>query len=201
MSRTSRVAVRGTLMAALAALPLLAAPAPAHAQDGPVEYRVLATTRTSTMQREINAAAAQGFRFDAVMGGETAIGGNETVVIVSRRPGDASKFEYRLLATNRTSTMEQEMQAASDAGFHYRGQTVFSTSFGGKEVIVILERDIDHPEPGGWDYRLLATSRTSTMEKEVQQAANQGFTVVGLTVADTAIRGKELVTIMRRKRP
>jgi hypothetical protein len=172
----------------------------AFAQGGPVQYRVLATSRTSTMQNELNEAADAGFRFDAVMGGETAIGGNETIVIASRRPGDAAKYQYRLLATNRTSTMQKEMQEAADAGFHYRGQTVFSTRFGGKEVIVILERDVDHSEPGAWDYRLLATSRTSTMQKEVQEAADQGYEVVGLTVADTSIRGKELVTIMRRRR-
>jgi hypothetical protein len=175
--------------------------APAAAQAPNVEYRVLATSRTSTMESELNAAAREGFRFEAVMGGETAVGGNETVVIVGRAPGAPSRFDYRLLATNRTSTMQKEMQAAADAGYHYRGQTVFSTTFGGREIIVILEKNLDAPESGAWEYLLLATSRTRTMQTELQGAANQGFSVVGLTVADTAVRGKELVTIMRRKRP
>jgi hypothetical protein len=83
----------------------------------PTEVRVLATSRTSTMERELNEAADAGFRFEAVMGGETALGGNETVVVVSRRPGDKSKYQYKLLAASRTSTMQREMQEAADAGF------------------------------------------------------------------------------------
>jgi hypothetical protein len=166
----------------------------------PTEVRVLATSRTSTMERELNEAADAGFRFEAVMGGETALGGNETVVVVSRRPGDKSKYQYKLLAASRTSTMQREMQEAADAGFQYRGQTVFSTRLGGKEVMVILERDVDRAEPGVWEYLLLATTKTSTMQKELQEAGDQAYEVVGLTVADTAMRGKELVTIMRRRR-
>jgi hypothetical protein len=166
------------------------------------EYRVLATNRTGTMQKELSAAADAGFQFDAVMGGETAVGGNETVIVVSRQPGaTAPRFQYRLLATNRTGTMQQELQEAADAGFEYRGQTVFNTAFGGKEVIVILERDLSAPAAGMWEYRLLATSRTSTMQNELQEAGSQGYEVVGLTVAETAVRGKELVTITRRPRP
>jgi hypothetical protein len=179
---------------------MVAAQAAPQAAPQAKEYRVLATSRTSTMQNELNEAADAGFRFDAVMGGETAMGGNETVVVVSRTPGASSRYQYRLLATNRTSTMQKEIQEAADAGFQYRGQTVFDTRFGGKEVIVILERDVDNAEPGVWEYVLLATTRTSTMQDELQEAGEQGYEVVGLTVADTAMRGKELVTITRRRR-
>jgi len=188
--------------AVLAACLLAVVPSLVAAQDvpQPKEYRVLATSRTSTMQNELNEAADAGYRFEAVMGGETAIGGNETVVVVSRQPGASARYQYRLLATNRTSTMQKEIQEGADAGFQYRGQTVFNTRFGGKEVIVILERDIDNAEPGMWEYLLLATSRTSTMQGELQEVGNQGYEVVGLTVADTAMRGKELVTITRRRR-
>lgn len=50
--------------------------APASTSDT-VEYRVLATNKTSTMEKEMNLAAAEGFRFDGAMGGDTAGGGNE----------------------------------------------------------------------------------------------------------------------------
>ena len=39
--------------------------------------------------------------------------------------------------------MEKELQQAADAGFEYRGQTVFKSTFGGEEVVCILERDKD----------------------------------------------------------
>jgi hypothetical protein len=112
------------------------------AAQRPVEYRVLATNKTSTMQKEMREAADAGFRFGGVMGGETALGGSEVVVIMVRS-GDAGRFQYRLLATNKTSTMQKEMQEAGDAGFEYRGQSVFKSMFGGREVVTILEKAPD----------------------------------------------------------
>ena len=91
-----------------------------------IEYRVLATNKTSTMQREMQEAAEAGFRFGDVMGGDTAFGGSEVVVIMVK-DGQAGKFGYRLLATNKTSTMQKEMQEAGDEGYEYRGQTVFKS--------------------------------------------------------------------------
>ena len=82
-----------------------------------VEYRVLATNKTSTMEKELNEAADAGFRFQQAMGGETAIGGNEVVAVMSRTQKAAARYSYKLLATSKTSTMEKEMQAAADVGF------------------------------------------------------------------------------------
>ncbi len=164
--------------------------------EGGTEYRILATNRTSTMERELNEAAAEGFRLEAVMGGETAFGGSEVVAVVGRKaPG--ARFRYRLLATLKTSTMQKELQNAAADGYHYRSQTVFDTAFGGKEVVVILERDGDSSPPPS-EYLLLATKRTSTLQKELQEAAYQGFQVVGLTVSETALGGTETVAITRR---
>jgi hypothetical protein len=132
------------------------------------------------------------------MGGETAVGGNEVVALVSGSGGPA-RYKYRLLATNRTSTMERELQEAADAGFLYRGQTVFRTAFGGEEVVCILEHDADAGvQP--MEYKLFATNRTSTLEKELLEAGAAGYEVVGMTVAKTAVGGKELVVITRRTR-
>ena len=163
------------------------------------DFRVLATNKTSTMEKELNEAATAGFRFEGTMGGESAFGGKEVVVVMSRPKGEAvpAKYSYKLLAANRTGTMQKELQAAGDAGFEYKGQTVFQTTFGGQEVVVILERDRDKPIRRV-EYKLLATQRTSTMEKELQQAGEAGFVFVGLTVAETAFGGKEVVTILRK---
>jgi hypothetical protein len=168
------------------------------AQDPPViEYRILATSKTSTMQRELNGATEAGYRFQAVMGGETAFGGSEVIVVMSRVVGEESRFAYKLLATSRTSTMQKELQAAADAGFHYRGQTVFETALGGSEVVVILERDED-VEKRAYQYKLLATSKTGTLQKELAEAGAAGFEMVGMTVSKTALGGNEVVAITRR---
>ena len=164
-----------------------------------VEYRVLATNKTSTMEKEMRDAGAAGFRFAGTMGGDTAFGGNEVVVVMTRTGAAGPRYVYRLLATTKTSTMQQELQAAGAEGFEYRGQSIFSSMFGGKEVVVILEQDRDATSKDRWEYRLLATSKTSTMQRELSDTGAQGFEFVGMTVASTAMGGNELVTITRRK--
>jgi hypothetical protein len=183
-----------TLMASVA---LASSSALAAAQG--IEYRVLATSKTSTMEKELNEAAEAGFRFESVMGGDTAIGGSEVVAVVSRSGGAKGRYGYKLLATSKTSTMERELQQAADAGFEYRAQTVFKSAFGGEEVVCILERDKD----GGAQrsqYKLLATSRTSTLQKELLEAGSIGYQIMGMTVGKTAMGGNELVAILRRPR-
>ena len=162
------------------------------------EYRLLATNKTSTMQREMDEAATGGFRYRAVMGGETSFGGSEVVVIMAKDSEDSAeaRYRYKLLATSKTSTMQKELQQAGDEGFEYRGQTVFATSFGGEEVVIILERDRER-ELLRYKYRLLATKKTSTMQKELSQAGEEGFQLVGMTVGKTAFGGSELVSILR----
>jgi hypothetical protein len=167
--------------------------------DTGLDYRVLATLKTSTLEKELNEAAEAGFRFNAAMGGKSAFGGKEVIVVMSRVPSGKARYAYKLLATSKTSTMEKELQQAADAGFEYAGQTVFESSFGGDEVVVILQRDKDAPA-GPAQYKLFATSRTSTLEKELLNAGRAGYEVLGLTVAETAFGGKELVAIARRLR-
>ena len=177
---------------------LLAASAAIASAADRFEYRVLATTKTSTMEREINEAAEAGYGFTAVMGGNTATAGSEVVVVMTKLPAGAPRRSYKLLATNRTSTMQKEMQELGDEGYDYKGQTIFNSTFGGKEVSVILERQEGGPK-ARITYKLLATTRTSTQQKELNQAGQDGFEVVGLTVAQTAFGGSELVSILRKK--
>ena len=163
------------------------------------DYLLLATNRTSTMQQEMQEAADQGYVFAGVMGGETSFGGNEVVVVMKRLFTDRNgRYDYRLLATTRTSTMQHEMQEAGDAGYIYKGQTVFETTFGGDEAVVILERDKEQVDVTLHEYRLLATKRTETMQKELVEAGAAGFEFVGVTVSSTTFGGDEVVAIMKR---
>jgi len=186
---------RATRVLVAAAVVLCITPS-LYAQDQ-FEYRVLSTARTSTMQTEMQELASVGFRFGGVMGGETALGGAEVVLVMIRGGNYPGGYRYRLLATSKTSTLQKELQDAGDAGYEYRGQTQFKSAFGGKEVVVILERA---REAGPrFEYRLLATSKTSTMQKELTDAGQRGFEFVGVTVGKTALGGDEVVSILRRR--
>lgn len=162
------------------------------------DFKVLATSKTSTMEKEMNEAAQAGFVFQSVMGGETAFGGKEVIVIMGRSAAAPGQKSYRLLAANKTSTLEKEMQLAAETGFQYKGQTAFESAFGGREVSVIMEQDKSTGGKAGRSYRLLATSKTSTMEKELAEAGAQGFAVIGMTVSKTAFGGNEVVCILQR---
>jgi hypothetical protein len=160
------------------------------------DFKVLATNKTSTMEREMNDAAQGGYAFQGVMGGDTAFGGKEVVVIMGRG-GPGGQKSYKLLAANKTSTLEKEMQLAAETGFEYKGQTIFESAFGGREVSVIMERDKSGSTKPS-QYRLLATSKTSTMEKELAEAGAAGYAVVGMTVSKTAFGGSEVVCILKK---
>jgi hypothetical protein len=166
----------------------------AVASNQQYDYRLLATSKTSTMQKEMAEAGRAGFRIAGVMGGETAFGGSEVVVVMSRDRDNPNEgdYQYKLLATSKTSTMQKELQEAGDEGFEYRGQTVFKTKFGGQEVVLILERDRNNPS--SHQYKLLATKKTSTMQKELSEAGDTGFEFVGLTVGTT-----RFVSILHRQ--
>ncbi len=163
------------------------------------EYRLLATGRTSTMERELNEAALDGFVLVSAIGGETAHGGRELVAILSR-PFETNRIvpaEYLVLATNRTGTMQNELNDAARRGFLFVAQTVFETAFGGEEVVVIMERGPNADGPV-CEYQLLATERTSTMTRELAENARLGFVVRGLSVSETAFGGNEVVVVTER---
>ena len=127
-------ALKMTVVAMMTAAALMSG-SESLAQDE--RFRLLATSRTGTMQDELNEAGAAGYRFRATQGGETAFGGNEAVVVMERDP-DGGRFRYVLLATSRTGTMQEELNELPPE-YQLVGFTVFSSRFGGSEAAAILE--------------------------------------------------------------
>lgn len=153
------------------------------------QYKLLATTRTSTIDKEMNEAAGAGYRLAGTIGGD--VGSGEVIVVMKRLPdaSDKGRFHYKLLATTRTGTMQKELQAAGDEGYEYAGQTARG------EVMVILELDRNIKDRPRYEYRLLATTKTSTMQRELNRASAQGFSFVGI------MRRGEVISILRRVIP
>ena len=75
-----------TLIVIVLSLLVLVPPAAAQEPDDPEKYLLLATSRTGTMEEELNEAGARGYRFLATQGGETAFGGSEAVVVMTLDP-------------------------------------------------------------------------------------------------------------------
>ncbi len=167
----------------------------AFAGDTPVDpthrYLLLATSKTSTMQKELDAAAAQGFRVVTGSGVE----GAEIAIMMERIPENSDKYTYRLLSTTRTGTMEKELNALAKEGFRILPRTMTSKAgMLSKEIVVVLERD---PNLKGqeFEYKLLATSLTGTLQKEMTEAAKEGYTLAAFTS-----RGEHMVIMERAKK-
>ena len=129
--------MRRLSIAAISLALVAAAAAPLAAQE---KYLLLATSRTGTMEEELNNAGAKGYRFAATQGGETAFGGREAVVVMERDP-EGRAYRYLLLATSRTQTMQDELNGVPPE-FELVGFTVFTSTFGGKEAAAILEAPV-----------------------------------------------------------
>ncbi len=108
--------------------------------DPTQRYLVLATRRTSTLQKEISVAAAAGYR--VVAGWEEG----ELVVLLEKVTEQPAIYQYRLVATNTTSTLEKELREAGAAGFRVVPEAMFSNTIRGRfnafiaESVVVMEK-------------------------------------------------------------
>ena len=197
-TRRSRSAGRTVLQLVAATGVGIAFSIDASAADRSFDYRMLATSKTSTMEKELNEGAAAGYRFSKVMGGRATNGGQVIIAMVKEPlvPGQEIR-KYKFLATTRTSTMQTEMQQLADGGYSYVDHTVFESATGGKEIAVIMELDSLKNQEPRFSYRLLAATRASTMQKELQDAGAQGFVLLGFAAGKT-VGGNEVIAILRK---
>lgn len=179
VSRIARVPV--VALAIVGAL----VPEAAVAQDGRADYLVLDTNQTSTMQKELQEAADRGYRLVPGQGSWVLS------AVLERTPQETEPVEYLLLVTSRSGTMQKEMNTASAQG--YRFASVLGI---GPQVIVAMQRR-KSSTVRTHSQMLLATTRISTMEKELLEAAKRGFRFVGQTVFE-GLLSVEYVAILER---
>ena len=153
-------------------------------------YRMLATRRASTLERELNEAAAAGFRFVFASWGDDEFpplpgDRNETMVLMGREehPG---RFSYRVVPPRSESELEAALNEAGEAGFRIRAVT----------RSIILERD-ETEDAVATGYRVVTTTRVATLEREIAAAARAGYLPVGIR-PPFAIEG--LVAVLSRAR-
>lgn len=156
----------------------------AQTPAGEDRYKLLVTIRTSTMEKEVNEAAAQGYRI--LVGGPTR--SSLMAVFMERVATAAAPYKYRLLATARTSTLQKELSEAADGGYRLIPSTmVFKASSGLGEVEVVLLVELAPTGAKRYEYKLLETNRDSTLQKETAEAEAAGFVVVGMVIRNQYI--------------
>ena len=144
--------------------------------SGPADrYVLLATSKTGTMEKELAQTVARGYRVVAATGAHKEM----LVALEKTAPSDAGP-EYRLLSATQSGTLEKEIVEASGEGYRLLPSTLCALEksagmFGtwAYEIATIMEKI-----PGGQvpRYKLLATRRVPTLQKELTEAA-AGWTV------------------------
>ena len=135
------------------------------------EYKLTTTALTHNLEKDIAEASAGGFRAIALTGLETQ------TALLEKLPGsEDSATSYRLLATQRVSTMEKEIAAAAAQNFK-----VVAATGAGNEILLLVEKMAAGAK--NRDYKVISTTRTSTFEKEINHAAAEGYQIVPQTGA------------------
>ena len=94
---------------------------------------------------------------------------------------------FLLLATARTGTMQRELDEVAAEGFRLLPATMISKTgfFGDQEIVMVMEKSPNSSRR--YQYMLLATVFTSTLQAEMAQAVAYGYEVVGMVSRDEHI--------------
>jgi hypothetical protein len=101
---------------------------------------------------------------------------------------------YLVLSTKRIQTMEKELDEVSSKGF----RVLYGAPTESFDMAVLLQR-VREPGQPTYSYKVLATSRTKTMEKELNEAARGGFRLLPRTILfKQGFLTAEMVMLMER---
>ena len=131
--------------------------------------------RKEEMQFSLNGAAQQGYRFAGI-----AVG-NRAFTVMSRPHGwsGGAHYEYFIVTTRRGSTLDKELIAAYQDGWRLRELIGIDHTPAPFLNLAVLEKEIGKP-PGAEEMRFVHAQRPSSLEKEIQQGAGEGFRLVGV---------------------
>jgi hypothetical protein len=151
------------------------------AEMGKREYSFMKMARVSTMEKDMNKLAKEGFQFH--------LASNGFITIMSRPLKDKTqKYEYKLLATMRIGTMQKELTDMGVQGYQFLGISSDSMGF-----VSVMERGVD-VSGKQYEYKLLATGLESTTQKELNEALAGGYEF--LAIIDDSVR---VIVMGRRK--
>ncbi len=151
---------------------------------GSLEYRLIATTKGSTLESELNELAKQGFRFEKE---SQAIGVSTFIVLASRQLDSTptQRYEYKILNVGQFTKQKKEL---SSQGFLYRSAMLApALSLGAPSPVFLLERE-SGAEGGRYEYDVISSSKDKEMQTMLGNATSGGFAAVGISVGTIVLR-------------
>ena len=119
----------------------------AEANDAPYGYKILATTRNKTMQKEMNEFASQGYRLlPRTIVFKQGLFTAELLMIMERDPHVKTNYEYKLLTASKETKLHKKIDEAITQGY----APVTMVTIG--DHVVVMEREIKTAPTAGMDY-------------------------------------------------
>jgi hypothetical protein len=107
-----------------------------EAKNEPYGYRILATSRTKTMEKELNEFASQGYRLlPRTITFKSGFLTNELLMILERDPQAKMKHEYKLISADKETKLHKKIDEAGAQGF----LPITMVTMG--DHIIVLERE------------------------------------------------------------
>ena len=177
---------RNNLCALVLGLTVMFLSMQAAGQSQDITYRVLTAQTNSTLEEELNKAATEGFRLEALIWE-----GQE--ILVSRSTENSSpKYEYKLVQVGSSKLtgqvdcekLEEKINETASSGYIFKditrnmpGRVIIGKE--GMGAMAAMERDRNGTETR-YVYRLIGNmTDEKTMKKLLQEAADNGFQYVG----------------------
>jgi hypothetical protein len=159
--------------------------------DADQSYLILSTKRIQTMEKELDEAAAKGFR---VLYGAPTVSFDIALFLKRLEKGEGQPYTYRILATSRNKTMEKELNEHAAQGYRLLPRTmVFKQGLLTAEVLSILEREPDSKV--AYEYKLVEAGKEVKLQAKIDAAINEGFAPL------TMITLRENVVVMEKVIP
>lgn len=166
--------------------PITTPPQTSQSDEKP-PYLWLDATTTSALQKDLQEAAAAGYRLGGFSPQKDAL-----AAILEKVTPSPGVREYLLLATTKVSTLQKELNEAGERGFRLLPYSLISRKppkgsmvsfYGGlargvawNEIVLLMEKAAGPPNRR--EYQILQTTRFSTMQKELAEATGQGYAAV-----------------------
>jgi hypothetical protein len=158
-------------------------------EDGQ-SYLVLSTVKIQTMEKELDEAAAQGFR---VLYGAPTISLDMALFLKRLDKSESSPYTYKILATSRFKTMEKEMNEIGVNGFRLLPRTIiFKQGFITSELTMVLEHAPDSSSK--YEYKLIYSGKETKLHKKIDESTADGFVPVTMITlgANVIVMEKEI---------
>lgn len=136
-------------------------------------YLVLSTKKISTMEKELDEAAAKGFR--VLYGAPTQQ--YDMALFLKRLDAGEAPYSYKMMATLRLKTMEKELNEFAAQGYRLLPRTfVFKQGLLTAEMVMLMERA---PNAGkAYEYKLINAGKETKLHTKIDASVADGFAPV-----------------------